>query len=90
MGLCLPLLLAQYLPSCLPACPPTECLSSPTWLIMLWGRHINVHCTYQTLLHLIPRTDPCIDCLNANIAIHDNVRVIIVTPKEGKKLAFTP
>ena len=51
---------------------------------------MNVPCTYQTLLDLIPRIDQCIDCLNANIAIHDNVRVITVTPKERKRQAFTP
>ena len=60
------------------------------WLTMLLERHINVHCTYQTLLHLIPRIDPCIDSLNANIAIHDNVRVIAVTPTDRKKLTFAP
>lgn len=60
------------------------------WLTMLSGRHINVHRTYQTLLDLIPRIDRRIDCLNANITIHDNVRVITVTPKEKEKLAFTP
>lgn len=91
MGLSLPLFLAQCLPaSFLPPSPPTACLDGPMWLTMLLGRHINVHCTYQTLLNLISRIDQCIDCLNANIAIHDNVRVITVTPKERKKLAFTP
>lgn len=74
----------------LPPFPPTACLDGPVWLTMLLGRHINVPCTYQTLLDLIPRIDQCIDCLNANIAIHDNVRVITVTPKERKKQAFTP
>lgn len=81
----MPPILALLAPS-----PLTACLDGPMWLTMLWGRHINVHCTYQTLLDLIPRIDQCIDCLNANIAIHDNVRVITVTPKEKKKLAFTP
>lgn len=73
----------------LPPHPPTVHPDGPMWLAMLWGRHINVHCTYQTLLNLIPGIDRCIDCLNANIAIHGNVRVITVTPKERKKLAFT-
>lgn len=59
-------------------------------LTMLWRRHINVHDIYQTLLDLIPSIDQCIDCLNANTAIHDNVRVIIVTPKERRKLALVP
>lgn len=52
------------------------------------GRHIHAHCTYQPLFDLILSIDQGIDCLNANIAIHDNVRVITVTPEERRKLAF--
>lgn len=52
------------------------------------GRHINVHCTYQTLLNLISRIDQCIDCLNN--AIHDKYEFIHSQPQgEEEKLAFT-
>lgn len=78
-------------PNFLSSSQSTHCMSGrPHVAYNALGRHINVHCTYQTLLNLISGIDQCIDCLNANIAIHDNVRVIIATPKERKKLAFTP
>ena len=80
-----PPILAFFLPV-----HPLHVWVAPCGLRCFWGRHMNVPCTYQTLLDLIPRIDQCIDCLNANIAIHDNVRVITVTPKERKRQAFTP
>lgn len=57
-------------------------------LTMHWGKHIHAHSTYQSLFDLILSIDQGIDCLNANIAIQDNVRVITVTPEERRKLAF--
>lgn len=67
----------------------THCmLIRPMGLTVDRGRHIHAHCTYQPLFDLILSIDQGIDCLNANIVIHDNVRVITVTPEERRKLAF--